>query len=140
MQNHYNLIYREEEREMLPLCQDQGVGVIPWSPLARGRLTRPWDTRTARSDTDEFGRSLYRDEDQTVVEKVLALADSRGVSPAQVGLAWLLAQPAVTSPIVGVTSPQHLTDAIAAVDLQLSEDEVAELGVDYVPHGIAGHR
>jgi aryl-alcohol dehydrogenase (NADP+) len=140
MQNHYNLIYREEEREMLPLCQDQGVGVIPWSPLARGRLTRPWDTRTARSETDEFGRSLYRDEDHVVVEKVIALAESRGVSPAQVGLAWLLAQPAVTSPIVGVTSPQHLTDAIAAVDLELSEDELASLGADYVPHSVAGHR
>ncbi|HEX4685812.1 MAG TPA: aldo/keto reductase [Nocardioides sp.] len=140
MQNHYNLIYREEEREMLPLCQDQGVGVIPWSPLARGRLTRPWDTKTARSDTDEFGRSLYRDEDRTVVENVIALAERRGVSPAQVGLAWLLAQPAVTSPIVGATKPQHLADAIAAVDLELSVDEVAELGADYVPHAIAGHR
>ncbi len=93
MQNHYNLIYREEEREMLPLCLDQGVGVIPWSPLARGRLTRPWDTQTARSDTDEFGRSLYRDEDQTVVEKVLAVAERRGVAPAQVG-ARLAARPA----------------------------------------------
>jgi len=140
MQDHYNLIYREEEREMLPLCQDQGVGVIPWSPLARGRLTRPWDTQTARSETDEFGRSLYRDEDRTVVEKVIAVAERRGVSPAQVGLAWLLAQPVVTSPIVGVTNPQHLSDAIAAVDLQLTDDEVAELGADYVPHAIAGHR
>lgn len=125
---------------MLPLCQDQGVGVIPWSPLARGRLTRPWDTDTARSETDEFGRSLYRDEDRTVVEKVLAVAERRGVAPAQVGLAWLLAQPAVTSPIVGVTRPEHLTDAIAAVDLELTDDEVAELGADYVPHAIAGHR
>jgi aryl-alcohol dehydrogenase-like predicted oxidoreductase len=140
MQNHYNLIYREEEREMLPLCLDQGVGVIPWSPLARGRLTRPWDTQTARSDTDEFGRSLYRDEDRSVVEKVLTVAERRGVAPAQVGLAWLLAQPAVTSPIVGATRPQHLADAIAAVDLVLTDDEVAELGADYVPHAIAGHR
>jgi aryl-alcohol dehydrogenase (NADP+) len=140
MQNHYNLIYREEEREMLPLCQDQGVGVIPWSPLARGRLTRAWDDRTARSETDEFGRSLYRDEDRVVVEKVIALAEQRGVSPAQIGLAWLLAQPAVTSPIVGVTDPQHLRDAIAAVDLELTEDEAASLAADYVPHAIAGHR
>jgi 1-deoxyxylulose-5-phosphate synthase len=140
MQNHYNLIYREEEREMLPLCRDQGVGVIPWSPLARGRLTRPWDTQTARSDTDEFGRSLYRDEDQSVVEKVIDLAERRGVSPAQVGLAWLLAQPGVTSPIVGITSPQHLTDAIAAVDLVLTDGEVASLGADYAPHSIAGHQ
>jgi aryl-alcohol dehydrogenase (NADP+) len=140
MQNHYNLIYREEEREMLPLCLDQGVGVIPWSPLARGRLTRPWDTQTARSETDEFGRSLYRDEDEAVVDKVISLAERRGVAPAQVGLAWLLAQPAVTSPIVGVTSQQHLADAIDAVDLELTDDEIAELGADYVPHAIAGHQ
>jgi aryl-alcohol dehydrogenase-like predicted oxidoreductase len=140
MQNHYNLIYREEEREMLPLCADQGVGVIPWSPLARGRLTRPWDGQTARSESDEFGRSLYRDEDKSVVEKVLAVADRRGVTPAQVALAWLLAQPGVTSPIVGITRPDHLTDAVAAVDLELTDDEVAELGADYVPHAIAGHQ
>jgi aryl-alcohol dehydrogenase-like predicted oxidoreductase len=140
MQDHYNLIYREEEREMLPLCQDQGVGVIPWSPLARGRLTRPWDTGTNRSETDEFGASLYRDEDAAVVDKVLAVAKRRGVSAAQVALAWLLAQPAVTSPIVGITKPEHLTDAIAAVDLELSDDEVAELSASYVPHAIAGHR
>jgi aryl-alcohol dehydrogenase (NADP+) len=140
MQNHYNLIYREEEREMLPLCLDQGVGVIPWSPLARGRLTRPWDTQTARSDTDEFGRSLYRDEDQAVVEKVIDLAERRGVAPARIGLAWLLAQPAVTSPIVGVTRAEHLDDAIAAVDLELSGEEVDSLGAGYVPHAIAGHQ
>jgi aryl-alcohol dehydrogenase-like predicted oxidoreductase len=140
MQNHYNLIYREEEREMLPLCQDQGVGVIPWSPLARGRLTRPWDTRTSRSETDEFGSSLYRDEDATVVDKVLAVAERRGVAPAQVALAWLLAQPAVTSPIVGITRPEHLADAVAAVDLELTDDELADLGADYVPRGIAGHQ
>ena len=140
MQNHYNLIYREEEREMLPLCVDQGVGVIPWSPLARGRLTRPWDTRTSRSDTDEFGKTLYRDEDQQVVEKVLAVAGRRGVPPAQVALAWLLAQPAVTSPIVGITDPRHLDDALAAVELRLTEDELAELAEGYLPHAIAGHR
>jgi aryl-alcohol dehydrogenase (NADP+) len=140
MQNHYNLVYREEEREMLPLCQDQGVGVIPWSPLARGRLTRPWDSTTNRSETDEFGSSLYRDEDAAVVETVLAVAERRGVSPAQVALAWLLAQPAVTSPIVGITKPEHLTDAVAAVDLELTPDEIEELGAGYVPHAIAGHR
>jgi aryl-alcohol dehydrogenase-like predicted oxidoreductase len=140
MQNHYNLIYREEEREMLPLCQDQGVGVIPWSPLARGRLTRPWDTQTSRSETDEFGSSLYRDDDAAVVDKVLALAEQRGVAPAQVALAWLLAQPAVTSPIVGVTQPEHLSDAVAAVDLELTDDELDALGADYVPRGIAGHQ
>jgi aryl-alcohol dehydrogenase-like predicted oxidoreductase len=140
MQNHYNLIYREEEREMLPLCVDQGVGVIPWSPLARGRLTRPWDTQTARSETDEFGASLYRDEDRRVVDRVLAVAERRGVAPAQVALAWLLAQPAVTSPIVGITDPRHLDDALAAVELRLTEDEVAELAEGYLPHAIAGHR
>ena len=140
MQDHYNLIYREEEREMLPLCQDQGVGVIPWSPLARGRLTRPWDTRTARSETDEFGNSLYRDEDRAVVDRVLAVAGRRHVAPAQIALAWLLAQPAVTSPIVGITQPAHLEDAVAAVDLELTGDELAELAADYVPHAIAGHR
>src|SRR3954452_5830047 len=140
MQNHYNLIYREEEREMLPLCADQGVGVIPWSPLARGRLTRPWDTTTARSETDEFGASLYRDDDRTVVDTVLALAERRGVSPAQVALGWLLAQPAVTSPIVGVTRSEHLHDAIAAVDLELTADDIDELGADCGPHAIPGHR
>jgi aryl-alcohol dehydrogenase (NADP+) len=140
MQNHYNLIYREEEREMLPLCRDLGVGVIPWSPLARGRLTRPWDTETSRSQTDEFGSSLYRDEDAAVVEKVLSVASRRGVAPAQVALAWLLAQPGVTSPIVGITRPEHLTDAVAAVDLELTAQELDELGADYTSRGIAGHR
>jgi aryl-alcohol dehydrogenase (NADP+) len=140
MQNHYNLIYREEEREMLPLCEHQGVGVIPWSPLARGRLTRPWDEQTARSETDEFGKSLYRDEDRSIVDRVLSVAGRRGVSAAQVGLAWLLAQPAVTSPIVGITKPEHLDDAVAAVDLQLTDSELDELAADYVPHAIAGHR
>ena len=125
---------------MLPLCLDQGVGVIPWSPLARGRLTRDWDASTARAETDEFGSTLYRDEDKAVVEKVAEVADRRGVARAQVALAWLLAQPAVTSPIVGVTKPQHLADAIAAVDLELTAEEIAELGEDYVPHAIAGHR
>ena len=124
MQNHYNLLYREEEREMLPLCADQGVGVLPWSPLARGRLTRDWDTATSRAQTDEFGATLYRDEDRSIVETVSAVAERRGVSRAQVALAWLLCQPAVTSPIVGVTKPQHLADAVAAVDLVLSGDEV----------------
>jgi len=140
MQNHYNLLYREEEREMLPLCADQGVGVIPWSPLARGRLTRDWDAETARAETDEFGATLYRDEDRSVVETVAAVAQRRGVPRAQVALAWLLHQPVVTSPIVGVTKPAHLADAVAAVDLVLSEEELAELGAGYVPHPIAGHR
>jgi 1-deoxyxylulose-5-phosphate synthase len=140
MQNHYNLLYREEEREMLPLCQDQGVGVIPWSPLARGRLTRDWDATTARAETDEFGAMLYRDEDKAIVEKVAEVARRRDVPRAQVALAWLLAQSAVTSPIVGVTKPQHLVDAVAAVGLELTPDEVDELGAGYVPHAISGHR
>jgi 1-deoxyxylulose-5-phosphate synthase len=140
MQNHYNLLYREEEREMLPLCADQGVGVIPWSPLARGRLTRDWDTETARTETDEFGAHLYRDQDRATVEKVAEVARRRGVPRAQVALAWLMAQPAVTSPIVGVTKPEHLRDAVAAVDLELTDDEVAELGADYAPHPVAGHQ
>ncbi|WP_151083449.1 aldo/keto reductase [Nocardioides cynanchi] len=140
MQNHYNLIYREEEREMIPLCRDQGVGIIPWSPLARGRLTRPWDTSTARSETDEWGSSLYRDQDAAVVDKVHAVAERHGVSRAQVALAWLLAQPGVTSPIVGITKPEHLSDAVASVDLELTADELDELGADYEPRGIAGHQ
>ena len=140
MQNHYNLIYREEEREMLPLCADQGVGVIPWSPLARGRLTRPWDTTTARAETDEFGGSLYRDEDAAIVERVLEIAERRKVSAAQVALAWVLAQPTVTSPIVGVTKAEHLDDAIKAVDHELTEAEIDELSSGYTPHAIAGHR
>ena len=112
--------------------------MIPWSPLARGRLTRPWDTETARTETDEFGGTLYRDEDRAIVETVLAVAERRGVPPAQVALAWLLAQPAVTSPIVGVTKPEHLDDAVAAVDLELGDDEVEELGAGYVPHADRG--
>ncbi|MEO7060849.1 MAG: aldo/keto reductase [Lapillicoccus sp.] len=140
MQDHYNLLYREEEREMLPLCLDQGVGVIPWSPLALGRLTRPWDAATTRTETDAFGGSLYRDEDASIVQTVLDVAGERGVAPAQVGLAWLLAQEAVTSPIVGVTKPGHLTDAVAAVDLELTDAELDRLSAGYVPHTIAGHQ
>ena len=140
MQNHYNLIYREEEREMLPLCEDQGIGVIPWSPLARGRLTRDWDADTSRTETDEFGGSLYRDEDKAIVDTVAAVAERRGVARAQVALAWLMAQPVVTSPIIGVTKPHHLSDAVAAVDLELGDDELEELGAGYTPHPIAGHR
>jgi 1-deoxyxylulose-5-phosphate synthase len=140
MQNHYNLIYREEEREMLPLCVDQGIGVIPWSPLARGRLTRPWDTATARTETDEFGKSLYRDEDRQIVERVIDLAAKRGLTPAQVALAWLLRNSAVTSPIVGVTKPDQLSQALSAVDAELDDAEVAYLEEPYAPHIIAGFR
>ena len=140
MQNHYNLLYREEEREMLPLCADQGIGVIPWSPLARGKLTRPWDATTTRKETDDFGQRLYQDEDRSIVERVLELAAKRDLSAAQVALAWLLHNPVVTSPIVGVTKPSHLSDAIAAVDVSLDDDEVAYLEEPYVPHAVAGFR
>jgi aryl-alcohol dehydrogenase (NADP+) len=140
MQNHYNLLYREEEREMLPLCADQGIGVIPWSPLARGRLTRGWDESTARTETDEFGKTLYQPQDKTVVERVRELADRRGLASAQIALAWVLRNPAVTSPIVGVTRPQHLTDAVAAVDVTLDDDEAKYLQEPYVPHEVAGFR
>ncbi|CAN5821322.1 aldo/keto reductase [soil metagenome] len=138
MQDHYNLLNREEEREMLPLCVDQGVGVIPWSPLARGRLTRAWDATTARSDTDEFGKHLYRDEDRAIVDEVLRVADQRGIPAAQVALAWVSRHPAVVAPIVGATKPQHLDDAVASVDLQLTDEEVAELESPYAPHPVVG--
>jgi 1-deoxyxylulose-5-phosphate synthase len=136
MQNHYNLIYREEEREMLPLCADQGIGVIPWSPLARGRLTRPWDATTARAEKDEFGRTLYREADREVVERVIQLAGKRGVTPAEIAMAWLLRNPVVTSPIVGVTKPEQLAQAIAAVDVELDDAEAAYLEESYQPHPI----
>jgi aryl-alcohol dehydrogenase (NADP+) len=139
MQNHYNLLYREEEREMLPLCADQGIGVIPWSPLARGKVTRDWDATTARSETDEFGRSLYRDEDKAIVDRVAEIAESRGITRAQVALAWMLANPAVHSPIIGATKPNHLEEAIAAVDIELSDKEIAQLEEPYRPHEVAGH-
>jgi aryl-alcohol dehydrogenase (NADP+) len=138
MQDYYNLIYREEEREMFPLLLDQGIGAIPWSPLARGRLTRPWDTQTGRSEKDEFGRSLVSDVDKPIVDAVLALAAKRGVSPAQIALAWVLKNPAVASPIVGATKPEHLRDAVAAVDLVLSDDEITALEEMYQPHGVVG--
>ena len=143
MQNHYNLMYREEEREMMPLCAAEGIGVIPWSPLARGRLTRPWSDRdaTSRAKTDEVGGNLYRraeDADRAVVEKVVAIAGARGVAAAQVALAWMLTKPYVTSPIVGATRPQHLEDALAALAVRLSTDEIGELEAPYVPHPTAG--
>ncbi|WHT20462.1 aldo/keto reductase [Crossiella sp. CA-258035] len=138
MQNHYNLIYREEEREMLPLCAEEGIGVIPWSPLARGRLTRDWDAATARAETDDFGKTLYQDSDRIVVDAVAAVAAERGVPRAQVGLAWLLHNPAVTAPIVGATKMHHLEDAVAAVGLELSAEEVARLEAPYTPHAVIG--
>jgi aryl-alcohol dehydrogenase (NADP+) len=140
MQDYYNLLYREEEREMLPLCADQGVGVIPWSPLARGRLTRPWSAQTHRSENDEFGRSLYDEDDRPIVDAVIDVATRRGVSPAQVALAWVLANPAVTSPIVGATTAHHLDDAVAALGLHLDEDETTQLEAAYRPHPVRGFR
>ena len=139
MQNHYNLLYREEEREMLPLCADQGIGVIPWSPLARGRLTRDWDAVTARSETDSFGQSLYAAEDRQIVEQVARVAADRGVSRAQIALAWLISRRAVTAPIIGATRPQHLDDAVAAIGVRLTPEEIDQLEKPYVPHRIAGH-
>jgi aryl-alcohol dehydrogenase-like predicted oxidoreductase len=139
MQNHYNLLYREEEREMLPLCVDQGIGVIPWSPLARGRLTRDWDATSARTATDEFGRTLYQDNDRVIVEAVAQIAQARGISRAQVALAWLAQQPGVTAPIVGATKPAHLEDAVASLEVHLTADEAAALERPYTARGIAGH-
>jgi 1-deoxyxylulose-5-phosphate synthase len=141
MQDQYNLINREEEREMHPFCLDSGVGVIPWSPLARGRLTRPWDEKTGRSETDRFGQILYRqseESDKKIVDAVAAVAEARGIPRAQVALAWVAQQDAVTAPIVGATKPNHLDDAAAAVELVLSDDELAQLEQHYVPHAIEG--
>ena len=138
MQNHYNLLNREEEREMLPLCDDQGIGVIPWSPLARGRLARPWDEQTTRSETDEFGKRLYNEADAAIVDRVGDVAQARGVPMAQVALAWMLQKPPITSPIVGATKPHHLADAVAALDVQLDEAEVAALEEPYTPHEVVG--
>ena len=141
MQNHYNLLYREEEREMLGLCADQGIGVIPWSPLARGKLTRPWDESTDRAQTDEFGKTLYKateDADRKVVECVAALAEARGVPRAQIALAWMLHKSVITSPIIGATKPHHLEDAVASLDVMLSDEEIFSLEEPYVPHPVLG--
>ncbi|MFE6287134.1 aldo/keto reductase [Streptomyces sp. NPDC057877] len=139
MQNHYNLLYREEEREMLPLCADQGVAVLPWSPLARGRLTRDWDSTTARSATDAFGSRLYLESDRTIVDAVTHIADTRGVPRARVALAWLLHQPTVTAPVIGAARPHHLDDAVAAVELELTDKEIEELGRGYTARAVSGH-
>lgn len=141
MQNHYNLLYREEEREMMPLCQDSGIAVIPWSPLARGRLTRAWDEATERTRTDAFGKMLYKvpDADRRVVDAVATIAERRGVPKAQVALAWMLSKPFVTAPIIGASKAMHLDDAIAALSLKLAADEIAALEEHYVPHAVAGH-
>jgi 1-deoxyxylulose-5-phosphate synthase len=144
MQDHYNLVYREEEREMIPQCVDQGVAVLPWSPLARGLLagtrTHEGERLTTRARTDSFGDSLYTPEvDFAVVDRAAEVAGERGVAPAQVALAWLLHKPGVTAPIVGATKLGHVEDALAAVELSLSEDEIARLEEPYVPHAISGH-
>ncbi|MER7003444.1 aldo/keto reductase [Dactylosporangium sp. NPDC000555] len=142
MQNHYNLVYREEEREMLPLCEDQGIGVIPWSPLARGLLAgnrgRGGERHTTRASSDSFS-DMYTDDDFAVVDVNAEVAAERGVSPAQVALAWLLSRPAVTAPIIGATKLPHLEDAIAATELTLDEKEIARLEAPYVPHPVLGH-
>jgi len=142
MQNYVNLLYREEEREMLPLCKAEGIGVIPWSPLARGRLTRDWDSQSARSETDEFGRSLYRktaDADRKVVEALAAVARRLDRPRAQVALAWLLGKSEISAPIVGATKLEQLDDAVAALSLSLSPADIAELEAPYAPHAIVGH-
>ncbi len=144
MQNHYNLVYREEEREMIPLCIDQGVGVIPWSPLARGFLTgtrtREGERRTTRAETDKFTDSLYgRDEDFDVADRLTEVAAGRGVPPAQLALAWLLHKPGVTAPIVGATKLAHLEDALAAAELDVDDEDVLALEEPYVPHPVLGH-
>jgi aryl-alcohol dehydrogenase-like predicted oxidoreductase len=142
MQNHYNLLYREEEREMMGLCQSEGIGVIPWSPLARGRLARPWKAETTnRSGNDPFGKSMYgpsEDADHRVVDRLGEIAEKRGVPYAQVALAWLLAKPAVTAPIVGASKAHHLQDAVAALSVRLTAEEIAALEEHYMAHSVLG--
>jgi len=142
MQNHYNLLYREEEREMLPLCQAEGIAVIPWSPLARGRLARPWQAeKTKRFETDRFGKSLYSQTeavDRKVVDRLGQMAEQRGVPRAALALAWMLGKPTITAPIVGATKPHHLQEAVAALSLRLEPEEVASLEEAYTPHPVVG--
>lgn len=142
MQNHYNLLYREEEREMMGLCQSEGIGVIPWSPLARGRLTRPWRSEnTKRFETDLFGKGMYaktEEADRKVVERLGKVAAQRNIPQAQAALAWLLGKPGVTAPIVGATKPHHLTDAVAALQVRLTREETAALEEPYIPHPVLG--
>lgn len=141
MQNHLNLLYREEEREMLPLCRDEGIGVIPWSPLARGRLTRDWDSGSRRQDLDAFGKTLYlgtEEADRQVVETVSRIAAARGLPRAEVALAWVLQKAEVSAPIVGASKPGHIDDAVAALDVHLTAEEIAALEAPYVPHAVVG--
>jgi 1-deoxyxylulose-5-phosphate synthase len=142
MQNHYNLLYREEEREMMPLCAAERIAVVPWSPLARGRLTRAWDTETARTRTDEYGNKMYVstvEADRRVVEQVVKIAAARGVPKAQIALAWVAQKTFVTAPIVGASKPQHLDDALSALTVHLEPAEIAQLEAPYTPHAIVGH-
>ena len=138
MQDQYNLLMREEEREMLPLLSDEGVGSIPWSPLARGRLARPWGARTQRADTDTFGKRLYQDSDQAIVDAVQRVAEQHEVAMAQVALAWVLRNPVVDSPIVGATKQRHIADAVAALDVTLTDDDVEALERAYTPRHPTG--
>jgi aryl-alcohol dehydrogenase-like predicted oxidoreductase len=142
MQNHYNLLYREEEREMMALCQSEGIGVIPWSPLARGRLTRPWQTEsTKRFETDMFAKSMYsqtEEADHKVVDRLGQISEQRGVSRAQLALAWILSKPVINSPIVGATRPHHLQDADAALSVRLTPEEITSLEEPYAPHPVLG--
>jgi aryl-alcohol dehydrogenase-like predicted oxidoreductase len=142
MQNHYNLLYREEEREMMGLCTEEGIAVIPWSPLARGRLTRAWQSETTkRSETDRFGNTMYsrtEEDDERVVDRLGEIASKRGVPRAQVALAWMLSKPVVTAPIVGATKPHHLKDAVAAIELKLTAEEIAALEEPYTAHPVLG--
>ena len=142
MQNHYNLLYREEEREMMALCRSEDIGVIPWSPLARGRLTRPWQSETTkRFETDQFGKTMYsktEEADHRVIDRLCQLAAQRAVPQAQLALAWLLSKPVITAPIVGATKPHHLLDAVAALSLKLTPEEVASLEELYTPHPVLG--
>jgi aryl-alcohol dehydrogenase-like predicted oxidoreductase len=141
MQNHLNLLYREEEREMLPLCAAEGIAVIPWSPLARGRLTRDWDIASKRADSDQVLHRLYdatEEADRRVADAVKAVAEARGVPRAQVAMAWVMQKSGVTAPIVGASKLSHLDDAVAALSLQLTPDEIARLEAPYVPHAVAG--
>jgi 1-deoxyxylulose-5-phosphate synthase len=143
MQDYVNLLYREEEREMLPLCAAEGIGVIPWSPLARGRLARDWDEGSARAETDAFGKTLYAgtaEADRKVHERLTQVAARRGIPRAQVALAWVLQHATVTAPIVGATKPHHLEDAVAALSVRLTPEEVATLEGAYVPHAVVGFR
>ncbi|WEG14795.1 aldo/keto reductase [Pullulanibacillus sp. KACC 23026] len=143
MQNYLNLLYREEEREMLPLCKDEGIGVIPWSPMARGKLTRDWDDKSYRSETDEFGKYLYsqtHEADRQVVARVAEIAAERGIPRAQVALAWVLQKEPVTAPIIGTTKMSHLEDAVSGLSVQLTADEIARLEEPYIPHPVLGHQ